>query len=155
MRQAFELAREDAIESVVVGDRGERRCVDGERKPRPTRSLEHEPPGELSREVLRLGRAAAVAEKKYPAAAADRGHDRSDRSADGRLVVCIAPQIRAFGHAIRKALGLRRRAHVSIQNSSWCSDARSASFIQIFTTLPSYSETISFINFIASRMHKT
>src|SRR5271166_5841108 len=153
--KTLELSREDALETIVVGDGGERRRIDGQRDAGIRGALEHEPARQLRREMLCLGRAAAVAEEEHAAVAADAAHDRVDRALDRRGVIRAAPQIGPLRHTIREALASHWGAHVSIQNSSWCRLASSASAMQIFTILPSYSLTISFINFMASKMQRT
>ena len=88
------LLREHVGVAVVVGDRGERRAVGREGDRRQRRPLDHEAVHELRRDVLRIGRAATVAEEEHLAAG---GEALREEIADDRERPCVLPHERPLG----------------------------------------------------------
>jgi hypothetical protein len=80
--QRRDLLGEDDFVAVVVADRGEDRGVDGEGDRGEARALALEPADELGREVLGVGRRAAVAAHQDLAPAGDAADQRTDRVGD-------------------------------------------------------------------------
>ena len=60
----FELACEDLIETIVVGDRSEARGVNGKRQNGEGRAVEGEPSNEFGSDMLGVGSTATIAENE-------------------------------------------------------------------------------------------
>ena len=80
--EGVHLAREDPLEAVVVGDRGERERVGRQRDGGDRRPVVLEPADELGGKVLSIGGAAAVAEAEDLAAGPDPARQRERRALD-------------------------------------------------------------------------
>src|SRR5205823_7401756 len=81
------LPGEHLLVAVVVGDGGEGGGIGGERHGRERRPFAREAPDELRRDVLGVGRAAAVAEEEDLPSGAQRLRDEVDRALEGCRVL--------------------------------------------------------------------
>jgi hypothetical protein len=80
---SFDLTGEHLVVPEVVGDGGQHRGVGGQREGGQSGSFALEPADKLRRQMLRFGRAAAVAGGEHLAAAVQRRGDQVGRSRDG------------------------------------------------------------------------
>ena len=78
----LDLPREKLLEAEIVADRGERRRVGGQRDRGDRRAVLDVADGQLGREVLRIGGAAAIAEEQDLAAALEAGDGGRDELAE-------------------------------------------------------------------------
>ena len=109
--ERLHLAREDLVVAVVVGDGGERRGVGGERDRRQRAPLARHATDELGGDVLRVGRAAAVAEEQQLVPAAEGVRDEVDRSLEVGRVLGEEDALRVHAVVEERADGVLRRGH--------------------------------------------
>ena len=90
--EGFDLPREHALVAVVVRDRRDRRGVHRERFRGQPAPLAQKAPAEFRREMLRVGRTAAVSHPQHLASGAESGRQRARDAVDDRLVAVSVEQ---------------------------------------------------------------
>ena len=104
--ERFDLLAEHLLVAEVVGDAGQRRAVRGQGDRRQRRAVEQVAVGELGRQVLRVGGAAAVAEEEQRATVAEGGDRDVDHPRQGVGMACDELAL-GFGRWRRRSRGCR------------------------------------------------